>query len=46
MFAHEEDETFEVPPDLEPELSESIAEADRGKTISAEELIDRLRPIA
>ena len=39
-------ETFEVPPELEFELSESIAEADRGETISADELIERLRRIA
>lgn len=42
----EADETFEVPPELEAELSESIAEADRGETISAGELIERLRRIA
>jgi hypothetical protein len=39
----DQDETFEVPPELEAELLESIAEADRGETISAEELIERLR---
>jgi hypothetical protein len=42
----EADETFEVPPELEAELSASIAEADRGETIAADELIDRLRRIA
>ena len=36
---------FEVPPELEAELMDSIAEADRGETISAEELIERLRRI-
>ena len=46
MLARKADETFEVPPELEAELSESIAEADRGETISADELIERLRPIA
>jgi hypothetical protein len=43
ILAREADETFEVPPELEAELSESIAEADRGETISADELIERLR---
>lgn len=37
------DETFEVPPELEATLQESIAQADRGETISADELIERLR---
>ena len=45
ILAREADETFEVPPELEAELSESIAEADRGETISADELIERLRRI-
>jgi len=46
ILAREADETFEVPPELEAELSVSIAEADRGETIAADELIDRLRRIA
>jgi hypothetical protein len=46
ILAREADETFEVPPELEPELLASIAEADRGETISADELIERLRRIA
>lgn len=46
ILAREADETFEVPPELEAELSASIAEADRGETISADELIERLRRIA
>lgn len=46
ILAREADETFEVPPELEAELTASIAEADRGETISADELIDRLRRIA
>ena len=46
ILAREADETFEVPAELEAELLESIAEADRGDTISAEELLDRLRRIA
>jgi hypothetical protein len=35
-----------VPPDIEADLLESIAEADRGETISADELLERLRRIA
>jgi len=46
ILAREADETFEVPPELEAELSDSIAEADRSETISADELIERLRRIA
>lgn len=46
IFAREEHETFEVPPELEAELLESIAEAERGETISADELLQRLRRIA
>ena len=43
ILAREADETFEVPPELEAALQESIAQADRGETISADELIERLR---
>jgi len=46
ILAREADETFEVPPELEAELLESIAQADRGETISAEEMLERLRRIA
>ena len=46
ILAREADETFEVPPEFEAELSSSIAEAGRGETISADELIERLRRIA
>ena len=46
MLARDADETFEVPPELEAELLESVAQADRGETISAEEMLDRLRRIA
>ena len=46
ILLREAEETFEVPPELEAELLESIAEADRGETISAEDLIERLRRIA
>ena len=45
ILAREADETFEVPPELEDALQESIAQADRGETISADELIERLRRI-
>jgi hypothetical protein len=46
ILAREADETFGVPPDREAELLESIAQADRGEMIPADELIERLRPIA
>lgn len=46
VLARESDETFEVPPELEAALLESIAQADRGETISADELIERLGRIA
>jgi hypothetical protein len=43
ILAREGDETFEVPAELEAELLESMAEADRGETRPAEELLQRLR---
>ena len=46
ILAREAQETFEVPPELEDELLESIAEANRGDTISADQLLQRLRRIA
>ena len=46
ILAREADETFEVPPELEPELLESLAQAGRVETISAEEMLERLRRIA
>ena len=46
ILAREEHETFVVPPEMEAELLESIAEADRGETISADELLRRLRRIS
>jgi len=46
ILAREADETFDVPPELEAELLESIAQADRGETISVEEMLERLRRIA
>ncbi len=45
ILAREADETFEVPPELEAELLESIAQAERGETISADEVLERLRRI-
>ena len=46
IIASEADEPFEVPPELEAQLLESIAQAGRGETISADELLERLRRIA
>ena len=46
VFARESDETFEVTAELESELEASYAEAERGETISAAELFERLRRIA
>ena len=46
ILAREAGETFEVPPELEAELLASIAEADRGDTITADALVERLRRIA
>jgi len=39
----EEEETFEVTPELRALLLASIAECERGETISANELIQELR---
>ena len=46
VLVREAHETFAVPPELEAELLASIAEADRGATIPASEVIERLRRIA
>jgi hypothetical protein len=46
IIARDADETFEIPPELEADLLESIAQADRGETISADEVIERLRRIS
>jgi len=46
ILAREADEIFEVPPELEADLLECIAEADRGEAISADALFKRLRKIA
>ena len=46
VFARDSDDTFEVPAELASELEASYAEAERGETISAAELFERLRRIA
>ena len=43
ILAREAHETFDVPPELEAELLESIAQADVGDTLSADEVLQRLR---
>ncbi len=43
LIALDGEETFEVTPELEAILLESIAQGERGETISAEELLDQLR---
>jgi hypothetical protein len=46
ILAREADESFDLPPELELELLESIAQADRGESLSADELLRRLRHVA
>jgi hypothetical protein len=46
ILARDRDETFEVPVELESELQASLEEANRGETITAAELFERLRRIA
>lgn len=43
VLAREADETFELDDAAEAELLESIAEADRGETVPAEEVLRALR---
>ncbi len=43
ILAREAHEMFEVPPELEAELLESIAQADSGDTLPADEVLQRLR---
>ncbi len=43
ILSRETDETFVAPAELEAELLESIAQADRGETLSADEALRRLR---
>ena len=46
VLARESVETFDIPPDLEIELQASMEEIERGETITAAELFERLRRIA
>jgi len=46
VLARESVETFDIPPDLEVELQASMDEIERGETITAAELFERLRRIA
>lgn len=46
ILAREADENFDVPPELELDLLESIAQADHGQTFPADELLRRLRHVA
>jgi hypothetical protein len=43
VLAREDDESFEVTPEMEAVLLEAIGEADRGETVSGEELLAGLR---
>jgi hypothetical protein len=43
ILAREPDEPFDVPPELEAELLESIAQAERGELIPADDVLARLR---
>ena len=43
VLSREADETFELDADAEAELLESLAEADRGELIPAEQVLARLR---
>ena len=43
ILSRETDETFVAPAELEAELLEAIAQADRGETLSADEVLRRLR---
>jgi hypothetical protein len=42
LLAYEPEETFEVTPELKAVLLESIAQCERGETISAEELLQEM----
>jgi hypothetical protein len=43
VLALEDDETFELTAELELELTQSLAEAARGETVGADEVLRRLR---
>jgi hypothetical protein len=42
LLTYEPEETFEVTPELKAVLLESIAQCERGETISAEELLQEM----
>ena len=46
VLARESQETFDIPADLEVELQASLEEIERGETITAAQLFDRLRRIS
>lgn len=46
VLARESEETFDVPPELERELIESLAQASRGETVCADVALKRLRGTA
>ena len=46
ILARESSETFDVPAELEAELQASFAEDERGDSISAAELFERLRRLS
>ena len=43
LLAHEGDETFSLGPAQESELLAAIAEAERGESLSASELLEKIR---
>jgi hypothetical protein len=43
VLTTEDEGTFDVPPELEAELSESLAQAARGETVSVGDVLARLR---
>jgi hypothetical protein len=43
LIASEDEETFEISPELRAVLLESIAQCERGETISADELLREMR---
>jgi hypothetical protein len=43
VLTRDDDETFDVSPDLAVELEHSLAEAAAGQTVSADEVLRRLR---
>ncbi|MEA2164480.1 MAG: hypothetical protein QOK37_2607 [Thermoanaerobaculia bacterium] len=43
LIAHEDEEPFEVTPELKAVLLQSIAECERGDTISGDELLREMR---